>query len=214
MSTATCPENSPLENPYETPVETLEETNTASEEAAKPTAMSATIAVAGVFVLLFGYATSAFTVIDLYLPSSPLLSEIVGTTLGPTTLWFFYAIALSTAVAGTLMICSRPIPTSVIVVYFMCPLVAVTYAIGSPLRLAKKWAMPVAAIYLALGTCCGAIAIPKMMAYYAIRDTDEALGAIGFHMLLLAGAACIAGAVTKLINIPTGELMRDRFQTE
>ena len=215
MSTTAQLEQPPLENPYETPAQTLEASKAEPQEPPKPTFISNAIAVAGAFMFMLGYFASAFTLIDLYVPSNPMLGVLVGMQLSATMLWFVYGMTLITAVAGTLMICSRPIPVAVMVAYFMCPLLAVAYAIGSPLRLAKQWATPVAAIYLAIGVCCVAIAGPRMISYYAMRGTDESLGAMAFHMMLLAGVAFIAGAVAKLVsNSASGDFTLDQLETE
>ncbi len=213
MTTAQL-DNSTLDNPYAAPLSAAESANhqTAKTPIAKP--MSIAIGIAGAFMLFIGWAASIMAVIDLYCPSAPILSEITGMALNTTSLWLIYGLTVAVTTLGALMFCSRPLPGALMGAFIMCPILLIAYMAGTPLRLAKQWAMPAAAIYLAIGTCCAAFAGSRMHSLFAVRHTDAGFDAVLFHPLLLIGAACIAGAIAKITTIQSGDLTPDRFQTE
>lgn len=213
MTTAQL-DNPTLDNPYAAPLAAADSAKQPTEASTTAKPVSIAIGLVGALMLFLGWAASLMTVIDLYSPSAPILSEITGRGFSTSTLWLIYGLTVTVTTVGALMFCSRELPAALMGAFIMCPILLIAYMAGTPLRLAKQWTMPAAAIYLAIGTCCVAFAGTRMHALFALRDTDAGFDAILFHPLVLIGIAFVAGAIAKIINNQSNALTLDQFQTE
>ena len=91
----------------------------------------------------------------------------------------------------------------VAVLFIMCPLVAIVFLAAAPLRMAKKWAVPVAAVYLMIGVCLAGVGISRMIGLYGQAGLE--FEPILASLLTEIGLAMLGGAMLKLAFAPADE---------
>jgi hypothetical protein len=188
-------------NPYATP-QCLSEAADASPAAAKTKHGSLAIVFAGFLLVLGGYFTSnIFLIADLYhVPFGPngkvLSSPFAATFSTPAQQWMLYGACAAATIAGCIMVGSQAFNPLAAVAYIMCPLMAGIYLVASPLRIAQKWAFPVATFYLAVGSCLAGTGIIRLGNLYG--QPGSGFEPVGASMLTEVGLALFVGAVVKL----------------
>src|SRR4051794_8831488 len=145
-----------ISNPYASPLAAPSPAAIAVAPLAKTGSLG--LVFGGFILLLLGYFASILLISDLYhvgfgsdgkaIPS-PLAAIFTTVPL----LWLAYFLCAAAFVAGAVMIGSQPFTPMAVVCYVMCPLVGMIYLIASPLRIVKRFAEPVAALYLLVGSC-------------------------------------------------------------
>ena len=153
-----------LFNPYASPAP-VEAPIQAELVEPKPKFGSLAIIFLGFILLLVGYLTSNILAIsDLYqigmgpdgeATASPF--AVFGTS--PAAQWLFYAVCASAAIAGCILIGSQNFNPMVAVIFFMCPIAGLVFLVATPLRIAQKHVVPVAAIYLMIGVCLAGVGL-------------------------------------------------------
>ena len=97
---------------------------------------------------------------------------------------------------GAVMIGSQPFNPLVVVCYVMCPLVGLVFLVGLPLRIAGRFAVPIATIYLAIGACLAGAGRMQLISLYGRPNLEfEPMLA---SLLTEAGLALLCGALLKL----------------
>jgi hypothetical protein len=188
-------------NPYASPAATPE-APPAPAEPAKPQHGSLACIFPGFLLLLVGYlASNVLAVADLYhvgfgpdgefIPSP---FSVVLTT--PFLQRLFYALTASAAIAGCVLIGSQNFNPMAVVCYVMCPLVGLVFLVGLPLRIAGRFALPIATIYLTIGTCLAGAGLMQLINLYGRSNLEfEPMLA---SLLMEAGLALLCGALLKL----------------
>ena len=156
----------------------------------------------GFFLLLVGYLTSNLFVIgDLYQlgfgpDDKPIESPFKQLFSSPSQEWGLYCLCAGAAVAGCVMFGSQRYNPLAIVCYLMCPIASVIFLIAAPLRLARRTALPVAAIYLLVGGCLAGTGVMRLISLYGQPHADFAPVLASF--MLEVGLALTVGAILKL----------------
>jgi hypothetical protein len=190
------------ENPYASP-QGLSEVDV-KPETAKPGSLA--IVFGGFVLLLVGYLTSnLFLISDLYnVPfgpdDKPVPSPFAIAFTSPAALWGAYSLGAAAAIAGAVMIASQAFNPLAVVCYMFCPIAAASWLVGSPLRVARSWAMPVATLYLAVGSCLAGVGIIQLVSLYG--QPNVSFAPVAASMITEVGLALIVGAGIKLSRIP------------
>jgi hypothetical protein len=190
-----------LANPYASPA-AAPPPPPAPAEQSTPRHGSLACIIPGFLLLLVGYlASNFFAIADLYHvgfgPNGQFIpSPLAGVCTTPFLQWLFYGLAASAAIAGCVLVGSQNHNSLAIVCYIMCPLVALVFLAGMPLRIAGRFAGPIATIYLALGTCLAGAGLMRLIGLYGRPNLDfEPMLA---SLLAEAGLAMVCGALLKL----------------
>lgn len=190
-----------LANPYASPAEVAEP---APQPAAPvvPQFGSLAIVFPGVLLLLVGYlASNLFALGDIFglgfgPEGKPIPSPLAGVLTTPGQQWLFYAVAGAAAIVGAVMVGSQNFSPAAAVCYFMCPIAALAMIVGMPLRMAGRFATPIATIYLAIGTCLAGAGVMRLVNLYGQHGLDfEPMQA---SFMAQGGLALLAGGVLKL----------------
>ena len=101
------------------------------------------------------FVSNIFLISDLYKVGFGPNGEVIPSPFAqnlqtPFQQWTLYIVSAAATVAGFVMIGSQRQNPVAIMCYVMCPLVAVAYFVGWPLRAVQRNAAPVAALYLAV----------------------------------------------------------------
>ena len=165
------------------------------------------IVVGGFVLLLAGYlASNVFAIADLYQIGFGPGGEVIPSPFagflgeGAAGAWLFYGLCASAAVLGCVLIGSQNFNPMLAVVFFMCPIVGLVFLVSMPLRIAKKHVVPVAAIYLMIGTCLAGVGLTQMIGLYGQAGLD--FQPILASLMLQAGLAMLCGAMLKLARTP------------
>jgi len=188
-----------LANPYASP------TPDASPAPVQPAASqhgSLACIIPGFLLLLVGYlASNVLAIADLYHvgfgPDGQFIpSPLAGVFTTPFLQWLFYALTASAAIAGCVLVGSQNFNPMVVVCYVMCPLVGLVFLLGLPLRIAGRFAAPIATIYLAIGTCLAGAGLMRLVSLYGRPNLEfEPMLA---SLLAESGVALLAGGILKL----------------
>ncbi|MCI0358120.1 MAG: hypothetical protein L0211_06540 [Planctomycetaceae bacterium] len=186
-------------NPYASPAPTPEP---APAEQPKPQPGSLAIIFPGFILLLVGYLTSnVFAVADLYHVGFGPQGEFIPSPFAsafttPLAQWLFYAVAAGAAIAGCVVVGSQKFNPMAVVIFVMCPIVGLVFLAGAPLRMAGRFATPIAVVYLAVGTCLAGAGIMRLVSLYGqtINDAAPMLASI----LTEVGLALLVGGLVKL----------------
>jgi hypothetical protein len=172
----------------------------------KPKHGSLALILLGFVLLLVGYmAGNVFAIFDLYqigmgpdgeaMPSP--ISELCPT---PASLWLFYGLCAAATIAGCLLIGSQNFNPLCAVVFFMCPIAGLVFLLATPLRTVRNYVVPVAAVYLMIGTCLAGVGLTKLIGMYGQPGLE--FEPILCSLALQAGLAMLAGAMLKLARTP------------
>jgi hypothetical protein len=190
-----------ISNPYTSPRASGAPLPAPAAPVTKPGSIG--IVLGGFVLLLLGYFTSnLFLISDLYhigmgpdgkaIPS-PLAAVF---TTAPQQ-WGMYALCAAAFVAGAVMIGSQRFNPMAVVCYVMCPLVGMIYLIASPLRIVKKNAELVAALYLLVGSCLAISGITQLLRLYG--QNGGGFAPIAASMMTEAGLAFVVGSALKFM---------------
>lgn len=187
-----------LPNPYASPE------FAAAEEATTPQPArhgSIPLILTGFFLLLLGYLTSnLFAIADLYgLGMSP-DGEAIPSPLSMvfTTAfqrWMFYLATGAAFVSGAVLLGSQRFNPITVVCYVMCPLAGVAFLVASPLREIKKFAEPVAALYLLVGSALAFTGGTQLFLLYG--NSQGSFAPVLASMMTQVGTAMIIGSMLK-----------------
>jgi hypothetical protein len=156
--------------------------------------------------LLVGYlAGNIFAVFDIYQigmgpdgePVPSPLSELCPT---PALQWLFYGLCAAATVAGCILLGSQNFNPLCAVIFFMCPIAGLVFLFASPLRMARKHAVGVAAVYLMIGTCLAGVGLTKLIGLYGQPGLE--FQPMLFSLMFQAGLAMLGGAMLKLARTP------------
>ena len=154
------------------------------------------------FVLLLGgyFVSNFFMISDLYQVGFGPNGEVIPSPFAanfhtPFQQWMLYGVSALATIAGLVMIGSQRFNSIVAVCYIMCPLVAIAYLVGWPLRTVQT-AVAVVAVYIAFGSCLTAVGIMRLVDLYG--QPSGASGAFTGSMMTQAGLALALGALLKL----------------
>ena len=194
-----------LLNPYDSPP-AVEPIIQAELVESRPQHGSLAIIFAGFGLLLVGYlASNIFAIFDLYHigigpDGEPIPSPLAELCPTPEFLWLFYGFFACATITGCLMIGSQNFNPLVAVIFFMCPIVGLVFLAATPLRMVRKHVVPVAAIYLMIGTCLAGVGLMRMIGLYGQfgHDFQPILASLMFQ----AGLSMLAGAMLKLVLMP------------
>jgi hypothetical protein len=194
--------DSSLHNPYASP-QPCADSRPAPAEAAKPAPGSLFAILGGFALLLVGYFTSNLLVIsDLYHigfgPDGDIPSPLAAFFKTPGQQWAMYCLSAAATIAGCILFGSQRYNPLAIVCYIMCPLACLVFLIASPLRLAKKLALPVATVYLIVGGCLSGIGMMRLFSLYGQPESDFA--PVLASMATQVGLALAIGAILKLLQ--------------
>src|SRR5262245_375347 len=160
-----------FENPYASPSSTPK-APPAPAPAAKAKPGSLAIIFPGFILLLVGYLCSnLFLISDLYQVGFGPGGKVIPSPFAmafqtPAQQWMVYLATASAFVAGAVMFGSQRFNPITVVCYMMCPLAGAIFLIASPLRIVQKYAEPVAAIYLLIGSCLVFTGATRMFLLY------------------------------------------------
>ena len=202
MQTTTAPS---LLNPYASPVGDVPVIQAELVEN-KPQHGSLAIIFLGFVLLLVGYlAGNIFAVFDLYQISmgpdgEPMPSPLAELCPTPASQWLFYGLCAAATVAGCILLGSQNFNPLCAVIFFMCPIAGLVFLLASPLRMVRKHVVPVAAIYLMIGTCLAGVGLTKLIGMYGQPGLE--FEPILFSLAFQAGLAMLAGAMLKLARTP------------
>jgi hypothetical protein len=173
----------------------------------KPKLGSLSIIAVGFGLLLIGYLSSnVFAIADLYQvgfgPDGEVIPSPFAAFFGdkPAAQWLFYAVCASAAIGGCILIGSQNFNPLVGVIFVMCPLVGLVFLVATPLRIARKYVVPVAAIYLMIGTCLAGVGLLRMIGLYGQAGLN--FEPILASLMLQIGLAMLGGAMLKLARTP------------
>ena len=195
--------SSSSDNPYASPVgipQTTENAAGPTQEANRTGSLA--LIFLGFVLLLGGYLTSnIFAISDLYQLGFGPEGEVIPSPFAllfttPAQQWLFYALAASAAIVGCVLIGSQNGHPMAFVCYILCPLVALVFVIGLPLRMTRKLAVPVAAAYLCIGTCLAGAGLTQLVNLYG--QPNPGFAPVMASVLTEAGVALVIGAVLKL----------------
>ena len=173
------------------------------EASAKPAPEhgSVILIMAGFFLLLVGYLTSnLFAIADLYglgmgpegeTVPSPL--SLVFTT--PFQRWMFYIVSGAAFIGGAVLLGSQRFNPVTVVCYVMCPLAGFAFLVASPLREIKKFAEPIAALYLLIGSALAFAGITQLYLLYGTNNGSFV--PVLASMMTQVGMALAIGALLK-----------------
>jgi hypothetical protein len=156
----------------------------------------------GFGLLLIGYLTSnVFAIFGLYEigvgpQGDAVPSPLAGLCTTPAAQWMFYGLCASGAVLGCILIGSQNFNPLAAVMFFLCPIVGLVFLAATPLRIARKQAVPVAAIYLMIGTCLAGVGLMRLIGLYG--QAGLGFEPILASLMLQAGVAMLGGAMLKL----------------
>jgi len=193
--------DAPLQNPYASP-QVCETPHRAQLQQEKPQPGSLALILGGFFMLLIGYLTSNLFVIgDLYhLAFGPdnqhIASPFAALFSSPAQEWGLYCLCAGATIAGCVMFGSQRYNPLAIVCYMMCPIASLIFLVAAPLRLARKTALPVAAIYLAVGGCLAGTGITQLVSLYGRPNLNFEPPLAS--MMAEVGLAFVVGAILKL----------------
>jgi hypothetical protein len=187
-----------FQNPYASPAP-----ESRPAPAAIPAEKPGSIAIffAGFILLLGGYFTSnIFLIADLYhVPFGPngkaIPSPFAASFSTAPQQWMLYAACAAGFVAGVILIGSQRFNPMTLVACIMCPLVGLIILIASPLRIARKYAEPVAAVYLLIGSCLAFTGLTQMFRLYGAAN--DGFAPVAASLMAEAGLAFIIGALIK-----------------
>jgi hypothetical protein len=190
-----------IPNPYVSP--RLETAPASAPVAAVAKPGSIGMILGGFVLVLVGYLMSnIFVISDLYhvgfgpdgkvIPSP--FASVFSTAPQQWTLYFVCATAF---IAGAVMIGSQPFNPLVVVCYVMCPLVGMIYLIATPLRIAKKYAEPIAAAYLLIGSCLVFTGATRMFLLYG--QAAGGFAPVAASMMTEAGMALVLGSALRFL---------------
>jgi hypothetical protein len=196
--------NQIAENPYASPRATPAPAPAAPAADTRPGSL--VLILLGFVLVLVGYFTSNFFLIsDLYhvgfgpggkeIPSP--FAPVFNT---PALQWMLYLASASAFVAGAVMIGSQRFNPLAVVAYIMCPLIGIIHLLGAPLRIAKKYAEAVAAVYLLIGSALAFTGATQMFRLYGLADPG--IAPVGASLLTEVGLAFVVGAALKFCCTP------------
>lgn len=192
--------SSPAPNPYASPSAAPQAQQTA--EPVAPRQGSLAIIIPGFLLLLVGYLTSnLFAVGDLYglgygPGGEPIPSPLAEVFKTPMQQGLFYAITAAATIAGCIMIGSQNFNPMAAVMYMLCPIVGLVFLVAMPLRVARRWAIPIATIYLGLGTCLAGAGVLRLINLYG--QPDLTLEPLLASLMTEIGYALLFGGLLKL----------------
>jgi hypothetical protein len=187
-----------LANPYSSPQFAAPEAPPAVEPAPHG---SVGLILTGFFLLLVGYLTSnLFAIADLYgLGMGPAGEQVpsplsaVFTT--PFQRWMFYVATGAAFVSGAVLLGSQRFNPITVVCYVMCPLAGLAFLVASPLREIKRFAEPVAALYLLVGSALAFTGVSQLYVLYG--NTSGSFVPVLASMMTQVGLAMVIGAMLK-----------------
>ena len=191
-----------LHNPYASP-QSCVDCQPMPADSAKPAPGSLFAILGGFALLLVGYLTSNLLVIsDLYHigfgPDGDVPSPLALVFKTPGQQWAMYCLSAGATIAGCILFGSQRYNPLAIVCYLMCPLACFVFLIATPLRLARKLALPVAAIYLAVGGCLSGIGMMRLFSLYG--QPEPGFAPVLASMATQVGLALAIGAILKLLQ--------------
>jgi hypothetical protein len=192
------------QNPYASP--SLEASSAPVETAPSPTPGSLAIIFPGFVLLLVGYFMSNLLLIgDLYHIGMGPQGQVVASPLAAICRtapeqWLLYVLCAAAFVAGAVMIGSQRFNPMAVVCYVMCPIVGAIYLVGSPLRMAVKYAEIVATLYLLVGSCLAFTGLTQLLRLH--QQSNNGFAPIAASMMTEAGLALVVGAALKYWALP------------
>src|SRR5207249_1027047 len=140
------------------------------------------------------FTSNLFLVSDLYHVGFGPNGEVIPSPLAlafhtPAQLWMVYVAFAGAFVAGSVMLASQRFNPMAVVCYVMCPLAGAVYLIGSPLRIVQKYAEPVAALYLVIGSCLFCTGATRMFSLYG--QVTNGFAPVAASMMTEVGLAFI-----------------------
>jgi hypothetical protein len=188
-------------NPYVSPRSAVTPVAAPAVQPIRPGSIG--ITVGGFVLLLLGYfASNLFVISDLYhigfgpdgkvIPSP--LASIASTA---PQQWMLYAACAAAFVTGAVMIGSQSFNPLVAVCYIICPVVGIIYLVATPLRIVKKYAEPVAALYLLVGSCLVITGATQLLRLYG--HATGGFAPVAASMMTEAGLAIVVGSALKFL---------------
>ena len=174
-----------------------------AEAPAKETPQHGSVALimTGFVLLLVGYLTSnLFAIADLYGLGMGPEGEVIPSPLSlvfttPFQRWMFYVVSGAAFVVGAVLLGSQRFNPVTVVCYVMCPLAGLAFLVASPLREIQKFAEPVAAIYLLIGSALAFTGITQLYLLYGTNNGSFV--SVLASMMTQVGTAMILGALLK-----------------
>jgi hypothetical protein len=94
------------------------------------------------------------------------------------------------------MIGSQNFNPMAVVMYMLCPIVGLVFLAATPLRVARRWAVPIATVYLGLGTCLAGAGVMRLINLYG--QPNLILEPLIASLMTEVGYALLGGAILKL----------------
>ena len=176
-------------NPYDSP-----STETAPKQPEPPKAGFCFLAMLGMGALFVGYMGTVLLAFDIFAERGGSPLEEVFTA--HYQQWLFLALAFAMTTAGAILVGGSRFEPILAVVYILCPIMAFAFALGSPLRLAKKWTLPIAFAYLMIGTGVAGTSIVQLV--HAHGQVDQEFNGLLACLGTELGLALAVGALVKL----------------
>jgi hypothetical protein len=187
-------------NPYASPQDAPPIVAEVASPPEKPGSLG--IILGGFVLLLVGYITSVLAIADLYglgmgPDGQPTPSPLAEVFTSPIQQWLFYVLTGSTFVAGAVMLGSQRMNPLAMVCYAMCPIAGLAFAAGWPLRAVKKFAEPVAALYLLVGSALAFTGGTQLFLLFG--KSNGSFQPVLASLLALVGVALMVGAGIKFM---------------